>query len=91
MRAASAHCCRRQQAASSRAPARVEQRNSEGPLAATLRIRLLDVAELPHQLLARHRLVVSGRVLLRRQAAVLDQDVGVRCTHAKVVTTLRCA
>jgi hypothetical protein len=64
------------------APAGLEQRDAEGPLAAALRVRLLDVAELAHELLARHRLVVRGRVALRLEAAALDQDVGVRCTRA---------
>jgi hypothetical protein len=50
-------------------PARDEERDTERPQATVLRVTLLGVAQVLHQLLHRHGLLVPVCVLLRRQPA----------------------
>ena len=51
-----------------RIPTHVEERDSEWPLAAVLRVGLLDVAQLGHQLLTRHGLPVAVEVSLKKKS-----------------------
>jgi len=48
-----------------RIPTHVEERDTERSLAAVLRVGLLHVAQLGHQLLARHGLAVAVEVSLK--------------------------
>lgn len=68
------------------APAAVQEGDSKGALATKLGVALLEVTDHAHELLAGNGLLVREHVALRRDAAVVDQNVGIRCTRMRRVS-----
>jgi hypothetical protein len=58
-------------------PSGVDEGHAKGPQTAVLRISLLEIAKLAHELLAGHVFVVGEEVALGGLTGVVDEDVGI--------------
>lgn len=71
-------------------PANIQDGHSKRPLAACLRVRLLHIAEVSHELLAWHRLLIRRCVPLCSDTALVYEEVGIGCTPRLHVLCLIC-